>query len=285
MLPSNTLALDRILRVAESLPGAPRVLQMLQDLLGDPNSDLDKVAELMRHDAALTARVIRVANGAVYSRGSERVASIEEALARVGFNEVHRLAGIAVFLQLSDTPLFTYGVSARALREHSLFCGFLMEQLAPSAGLESRGAYTTGLLNAVGRVVLDATAQRDLRGRRLPPLRANDLLGWEREVFGWTSADIGARVLNAWRFPADVMVAVRDQLLHGLAVDPLPAAKLLHIALARAESVNLSLPGVRPYTDAHAIQAQTEVELTSEVVSRATQQAWQRFERFRSVLE
>lgn len=281
----EALPAERILRVAESLAGAPRVLQGLEEVLRRPNADLEQVADLIRRDGALTARTIRVANSATFSRGGERTGSLEEALGRVGFGEVYRLASVAAFMQVAERPLHYYGTDLRALREHALLCALLAERLAPLVALEPRGAYTTGLLNAVGRVVLDATAWTE--GRKPSGRLAGDgnLIEWELRQFGRTSAEVGALVLKAWYFPAEALVAVRDQWLDGLAVDPLPGAKLLHVALAEAEGAGVSLPGTRPITDRHAAAARIALGLTAAGIAEARRLALQAFQRLKDVLD
>ncbi len=274
---------DRLVKVAESLPGAPKVLSELEDLLRDPNNDIDQVTPLLRPDIALTARIIRIANGAFYTRG-EPVGALEEALARVGFSEVFRLISLAGMLQLADVPLRYYPVSSKKTRENSLFSALMMEELAPDVGIDPRTAYTTGLLRGVGRIVLDVAAQRDLRISHVPPLPADGLVEWELGLFGMTSYDAGAHVLRAWRFPADVFVAVRDQLLHHLAVDPLPNAKLLHVAMAAVDAAGHGLPGGHFYIDQYAEKARADLSLSDERIATALEHANHRFEQMKTVL-
>lgn len=277
------LSRDRLITVAESLPGAPKVLSELEDLLHDPNNDIDQITPLLRPDIALTARIIRIANGAFYRRG-EPVGALEEALARVGFSEVFRLISLAGMLQVADVPLRYYPISAQAMRENSLFSALMMEELAPDVGIEPRTAYTTGLLRGVGRIVLDVAAQRHLRISHVPPLLPEGLVEWELGLFGMTSYDAGAHVLKAWRFPADVFVAVRDQLLHNLAVDPLPNAKLLHVALAAVDAAGYGLPGGHFYIDQYAAKARTDLRLSDERVATALDHCHQQFEQMKTVL-
>jgi HD-like signal output (HDOD) protein len=283
MPPVKPVSKERILRVADGLPGAPKVLTELQDLLKDPNSDLGTVTSLLRRDSVLTARIIRIANGAVYNRG-EPVGALEDALARVGFAEVFRLTSLAAMMQLGDAALRYYPGSPRQRRERALLTALLMELLATDANLDPGTAYTTGLLSSAGRVVLDVTAQRDLRIYVAPPLNEEDLIDWELNLFGITSHEAGAHVLRSWRFPADVFVAIRDHLLHDLAVDPLPNAKLLHVALAACDGAGFPLAGFRHYGDLYSGQARAELGLTDESVAAAVRQALFRFERMKSVL-
>jgi HD-like signal output (HDOD) protein len=281
--PTPRISRDRLVKVADSLPGAPKVLTELENLLRDANSELDMITALLRRDVSLTARIIRIANGVVYNRG-EPVGVLEDALAKVGFSEVFRLISIASMLQLLDLPLRFYPATPKQMRENALFSALLMETLAPDVGIESRTAYTTGLLRGVGRTVLDLTAQRELRYFPVPPLPATGLIEWEMMSFGMTSFEAGGHVLKAWRFPADVFVAVRDQLLIDLSVDPLPNAKLLHVTLAAVNAAEYGLVGDDYCFDQHVFRACADLQLTEERVAGALEQAGRRFERMRPML-
>jgi HD-like signal output (HDOD) protein len=277
------LSRERVIKVADSLPCAPRVLRELQDLLADTNADLGQVTMLLRRDGSLTARIIRIANGVIYGRG-DPVGSLEDALARVGFREVYRLTSTASMLQLAELPLRFYPISPKALRENSLLCALLMEEMAGDLGLDARTAYTAGLLRSIGRIVLDVTAQRDLRYLRPTPIGPDGLIPWELSLFGLTSGDAAAGVLRAWRFQADVWVAIRDQFLHELPMEALPMAKLLHVVIGAADAAGFGLPGGRLYVEENGAQARAELQFTDEHIAEATQRALAKFERMKAIL-
>lgn len=284
MVPSlQSITVPRAVQIAETLPAAPRVLAELQALLQDPNNGLDEVAEVLRHDMGLTSRVIRIANGVIFNKG-DPVGSLEEALVRVGYNEVYRLAGLAALAQLANFELAFYGVSAARLRENALLVGLLMEELAFAAGEDARVAYTVGLMRPASRIVLDATAQRDLKGQKCEPIGTTALHVWEKNTFGITGRDVGAAVLKAWRFPAEVFVPIRDHHLQGLAVDPVPMAKVLHVAATLAEMRGFALPGETGYWDAGAEKAADSIGVTQDIADAAGDRTMVRFEQLRSLL-
>lgn len=284
MLATTPITSARAVEVADKLPSAPRVLADLQEMLKDPNTDIDAVTGLLRRDTGLTARVIRIANGVVYNSG-DPVASLEEALARVGFNEVHRVTGLASVAGLTNFNLQFYNVPARRLRENSLLVALLMEEFAPYGSVDPRAAYTMGLMRSIGKIALDATAQRDLRYVRPTPIGPAALMDWERETFGLTSGEVALAVLRKWRFPADVFVPIRDHYLKDLAVDPLPEAKYLHVAAATAAQLDLGLPGEQPYWDASLAKTLAELELATEALEKIQTRAYGKFERLRSAME
>jgi HD-like signal output (HDOD) protein len=273
----------QVLKVSDNLPGAPKLLIELDTLLRDTNSDLDGIASILRRDMALTGRIIRIANGVVYSRG-EPVGELEEALTRVGFGEVFRLIGIASMLQMTDVQFRFYPISPKALRENALFSALMMETLAPLVWIEPRMAYTAGLIRSVGRIVLDVAAQRESRKIEIPPLMPGGLIDWERRLFGMTSYEASSHVLKGWRFPVDVVVAVRDQLLHNLAVDPLPIAKLLHVAVAATYGAGHAMLGGQYFLDRYSAKARADLQLTDEQVATAVTQVSRRFEQMKAVL-
>jgi HD-like signal output (HDOD) protein len=280
---SSALTCARAVQVAENLPSAPRVMAELQELLRNPNNGLDEVTELLLHDAGLTARIIRIANGVVYNKG-DPVATLDEALGRVGFEEVYRLTGLASLTGLVNFQLRYYGVSAQRLRENSVFVAVLMEELAQFVSADPRVAYTAGLLRSAGKIALDVTAQKDLRYLRPPATPPEDIVAWEREVFGPTNPEVAAALLRAWRMPTDVYIPIRDHYLQGLAIDPVPMAKHLHLAASAAEAAGWGLTGETSYWAGRREELLKEFELTSEMFERIVARAAKRFEKTLSVL-
>src|SRR4051812_43822670 len=132
-----TLTRDTILSHAQTLPAAPQVLGGLCEVLQDVNTDLDQVSEEIRIDSALAARVIRLSNSVIFGGGAP-VASIEEAVNRVGFAEIVRLVGVATVSGLVDRSLSAYGVPANTFRESLLMHALASEALAGPTELDPR---------------------------------------------------------------------------------------------------------------------------------------------------
>jgi HD-like signal output (HDOD) protein len=275
---SNSITCARALQVAESLPSPPRVLAELQKMLKDANHNIEAVTELLLRDAGLTARNNRIANGVIYNRG-EPVASLDDALSRVGFNEVYRLTGLASIAGLVNFQLRYYGISAQRLRENSVFVAVLMEELALAVAADARVSYTAGLLRSAGKIALDLTAQKDLRDVRPPELGALGLLDWERSFFGPANPEVGAALLRAWRMPLEVYIPIRDHYLAGLTIDPMPMAKQLHLAAGAVDAAGWGLPGEAGYWIQHREATLSGFQLDAEIFERICTRARARFEK------
>jgi len=237
---------DRILQIANSFPATRHTLLQLGTLLKDPSVYLDRIIVPLRRDPALVARLIRSANSVVYAQ-TEPVASVEDAVALMGYQEVHRMVGFALLDHFSDGGLPTYGVSSKQLRENSLFTALLMEELAAGAGEDPRNCYTIGLLRSIGKVALDKLAA----GAQVPIGEVSDRIEetgvaeWERSVFGFTNTEAAAIILKAWRFPGEVVVAISDH--YAPQGHHMPLTHLLHLAAGMANLLGHGLPGESDY--------------------------------------
>lgn len=201
---------ETILEVARSLPPGAKVFSELGARLRDPHSELDEIATLIKRDGSIAAHVIRVSNSVIY-RGEQPTGSVEEALSRVGLEEIWRFVGQLSAAQLVDRPLSHYGLSAQELRDQMLETAFVCEALAGECGLDARAAYTAGLMRPLGLLVVDRLADGYPGLAPYHPVHDKHYLAWEGRVFGIASCDVAALVLTEWSFRADIVEAVRRQ--------------------------------------------------------------------------
>jgi len=239
--PSAHFDLLHAARHAAHLPPAPRILGRLLAAIGDGNSSLQLVAELMRVEPVLGAQLLRVANSALFGFRVP-AASVAEAVLRIGMREVQRIIGLAATARVFRADLALYDTTADALWENAVLTAIAMELLAERTGNDPAPAYTAGLLRSVGKMVL---ARHAAGLRDLPPLAAcgATLPEWERGLFGTTHADVGASLCEAWHFPRAVGLAIRDHLQPPAPPAAIVLAHLLNAAGAVAAELGRGLPG------------------------------------------
>lgn len=218
---------ENVLRLARKLPAAPHIFGRLGLLLANVNADLDNIVRLVAVDSGLTGRVIRMSNSVFY-RGDEPVRSLDEAVNRVGFREMHRMVGVAMSEQLFQSGLPIYNLSAEQMWENSVVTALAMERVASTVGEDSGEAYTLGLLRPVGKLVLDMLLQGEHSGLSCPDSETLDLPKWERTWAEMTSNEAGAMILEEWKMPEPMHAGV----LHHYARDESGnrTAALLHAA-------------------------------------------------------
>jgi HD-like signal output (HDOD) protein len=112
-----------------------------------------------------------------------------------------------------------------------------MEELASSAEIDPGMAYTIGLLRSIGKVVLDGVGGHSV-ALAMQPLPA---AAWEEAQWGVTSAEVTARVFEAWGFPRAAVRAVREHVRPGPGATD--GARLLHVAAALADANGCGFAG------------------------------------------
>jgi len=193
------------------LPSAPKVLPRLKQLLCDGNSAMHEIVALVRLDPGIAARVLQVANSAYFSKGV-RCVTVEEAVNRVGYDQIYELVSYAVASQVLVRPLGIYGIEADELWTMSVACALGAEALAEHTHQDRNVAYTIGLLHCVGMVALDEWSLRS--GRPLAFHSSGfprESIEAERAVLGFTQAETGAALLRHWEFPVTISEPVRWQ--------------------------------------------------------------------------
>lgn len=271
---------ETLLHVVKALPAAPRILAELGHLLLDPNSEMDAVTGLLRCDTALTTRIIRISNSAFYNAGHP-YASLEEALARVGYSEVYRLTGFAAVSQVADSELALYGVTGAQLRENSLLTALMMEVLAGIVGVDTRRAYTAGLLRSIGKIALDRFAHTGGYAGRYKGNESGPLAEWESQFFGLNNGEAAAVIMKEWRFPLPTINAIREHYL--LAPNPSPLAQLLNLAAGAAERGGHGFPGESTYWPG-TLASCRDFSLDEDQVTEALHQALELFGPLRSAV-
>lgn len=262
---------------AQQLPAAPRLLAELGRVVRSSSAGADDVVALLRRDAAIVSRLLRMANSAAQAR-AEPVVSIEEAVLAIGFTEVHRLVGALAAEQISDRPLTLHGVSAAAFRGNALFVATLMEELGARARLDPHACYTTGLLRTIGLPVLARAAERS--GASTPPFAASgeaSVAVWERQYWGIDSWNLAARLLQEWNFPPELVAALEHHETPG--GNPEPAVHLLRLAVSVAARDGYGLPGENARMDEAGVAA---AGLSSGQFSGACERAEETFKRLRA---
>lgn len=238
---STSLTDTEIAAAVAYLPPVSAVLQRILKVLGDPNAPIDDIGRLVRAETGLAAQVLRMANSAFFGLASP-VASIDEAIQRLGVAEINRLVTVLGSRQLFLNPLRVYGLPAEVLWGHTLTVAVCAETLAVYAEADRNAAHLAGILHPVGMVALERISV----ARKIKPRPASSALhDWETTEFGTDNAAVAARVLRHWQFPESLVGAVAGRYEPDQAGAARGPACLLHLASLLAEQLGGELPGER----------------------------------------
>ncbi len=234
-----SLGRDTIISLGSKLPPALGIFGRLRALLDDADCDLEDIVELLRVDPALTFQIIKLSNSAAYGLKS-RSASLDEAVARVGFGEIHQLVGLIVSRQVFQGDLVRYGIPAGRMWENAVAVGALAAALARRTGLPDGSCYSAGLLRNLGKIILNNHAGAvQYPGEETHP----NVFDWERAVHGTTSCEATAMLLDHWRFPVEISGPVCTHVEPATAGEFAAGAAILHVACSFAAEWGCALPG------------------------------------------
>lgn len=196
-------------RAMERLPSLPQVLLRILDAIHGERADYQHIADIVRHDTAMAARLLTIANSSYYGR-AKGCQSIERALLVLGTDTVKTIVITASIKQFFNRFNPRHAPFVKAFWRRSLtsanFAHILANLTAYPAPEE---AYLCGLLMDVGQLIL--LNQHDQRYLDLRAGASDDraLLEAERTQFQRSHSDIGADMVDGWQLSGFSGDAVR----------------------------------------------------------------------------
>jgi len=218
--------LDRSLAGGQlELPSLPEVALKIRRALADEDVSVSEIARLLGTDPALAARTLRIANSAMFYRGSRPITSLNGAVSQLGHKMVRNVA-----LSFAAQQVFI-GYGSRPLRDlvsavwrHSLHAAVIAHMLARvRTKLNADEAFLAGLLHEVGKLYILMRAKDGLE-------TLADDAGFRSVLAAWHPR-VGKAVIEAWELPKDLATAVGEHESCSLAA-PEPPTMTSVIAVA-----------------------------------------------------
>jgi HD-like signal output (HDOD) protein len=200
---------SELVQGAVDLSSPPLVYERLVEVINHPRGGTADVAKVIREDAALTARLLKVVNSAFFSF-PRRIDTVTQAVTVVGTTQVRDLA-----LATSVVSLFKRVpeelVDMRGFWRHSLACGAgarVLAGLLRETNVER--FFVAGILHDLGKLVLYLKAPDSAR-EALELARTEGLLHHlaERRVLGFDHAQVGEALMTQWNMPPGLKEALR----------------------------------------------------------------------------
>ena len=193
----------------ETLHACAHVLAKAFEILNDPDSNQMDLVDTIKTDTSLTSDILRISNSAFYG-GMTEIASLDDAIYRLGFREVMKLISISMSKQMFNKSLDHYGISAVHYWAESAAVAATMENFSAMFREDRSYFFTLGILHCIGRLVIDQTL-RD-RGSKLVWDKSMPAEEWEVQNFGFDYTDSGHVLLTSWNFPQRILAVILNQL-------------------------------------------------------------------------
>ena len=197
-----------LFRSVEKLPPAPRLLPQLMHALSDMDCDMGSVVDMITFDPALTARLLQMCNSAYFGL-ARRVASVSEAVSRLGFHEVYHVVAIMSgekFLRTAHSS----GIDTERIWKHAVISAFAARFVARGIRADADMLFTAGLLHDIGKVPMAEALKGDYSELVTDiTLNGRTLVALEDASFDLNHASVAGRLLEQWKFSPEFTAAVR----------------------------------------------------------------------------
>ena len=232
----------------DALPVLPEVANRVIQQMRDPEFGVSEMAALISTDAAISGKVLRVANSAVYG-GLSRIGDLRGACSRLGLRTVANIVQAIVNEQMYVSPNPSMLHRMQQYWKHSLATAHYCSEIARTLSEpNSEVTFVAGLLHGIGRTaVLRAIAKDNgnaFGGSALP----DELLD---EIVDRFYPLAGLHLLQSWNLPSELNVSTYFHRQPDL-VSHDDAARLTHIVCVASELADLSGYACLP-TEKHGV--------------------------------
>lgn len=183
-----------------NLPTPPDVATRIIDLAKDPEADIGKLADIIRMDPALTAKILRVTNSPMYAL-RRKTENLRQAIMLLGLNGTLSLAltfSLATAMRGDSRQGFNYDLFWRRSLASATCCRRLGMAIDMNNGEE---LFLAALLQDIGMLVLDKMDPEFYQSLDVDQSDHTSLQAMEIELLGADHAAIGGWILFKWGVP------------------------------------------------------------------------------------
>jgi putative nucleotidyltransferase with HDIG domain len=213
MSPSQNDALYNLKLIASKtgdLPPMPAVAMKALDMTKDLNITARELQTVITQDQALTARILKIVNSAMYSLRRE-VSTVSHAVAVMGLQTIRSVIMAACVQQVFKTGSNrSQDLGGKLLSEHSWGAAIAARLIAQRVRYPNpEEAFLCGLMHDIGKPVM----LKNLQAQYMPILNEvyrgqTNFYDAELKAFGFSHAHVGALLGAKWNFPPQLPEAI-----------------------------------------------------------------------------
>ena len=200
---------EQLIRDYRELVSLPEITLRINEMVNDPDCDIDEVGKLISQDPALAVRLLGIANSPFYGFASE-ISTVSRAITVLGINKIRDIV-----LSASATRAFD-GIPVEIISvddfwQHSLYCGVLGQMLAKQTRLDADAVFIAGLLHDIGQLILFNRYPREMHEIILRTIEGEaplTMVEAEAERLGTDHTRVGAELARSWHLPAHIEAVI-----------------------------------------------------------------------------
>lgn len=222
----SKVGLSNILEKIQKTPSRPGVYFKVVEELTNPEGTIDNIAELVKEDPIVTARILRAVNSTALGL-RRRLTDANEAVMMLGGERVRDVILLLEVLSVIDQNR-CIGFSPDDVWNHSIQVAQLARKIMVK---ETRcqstrdAAFTAGLLHDVGKVLFAVNVPgRYAKTLILAKKNQSSVIEEEYKEFETSHAELGTHLLESWDLPIRILEAImwhhNQELFSSEKIDP-----------------------------------------------------------------
>jgi len=204
----NEYTAQSLIQGSLKLFSLPDIYFQISEMISDPRFTADDMGKVIAKDPGLSARLLKIVNSSFYGFQA-KVDTVSRAITIVGVEDLKNLVlATSVIDKFNDIPVELVDMTDFWMR--SVHCGIFAKLLAKeSSVLHCERLFLTGLLHNVGSLIMYNKAPDKSREVLQAANYNRELVGViEKQVFGFTHADVGSALIKQWGLPESLYEAV-----------------------------------------------------------------------------
>ncbi|MFQ5481930.1 MAG: HDOD domain-containing protein [Nitrospinaceae bacterium] len=231
---------EEIIKDMEKVFSLPKIFFEIRNALADPGAIPGDLADLISHDPALSAGLLKVVNSHLFDLDS-RVESIPHALSLIGKDQLLDLAmATSAVFQFRGIPNSLFNMET--FWKHSVGCGLAARMIGVIRGEENvERLYLAGILHDLGRLIIylkEPALARDAFYRSKE--REENIHFSEQAILGFDHARVGGELLRSWKLSERIVDAVTYHHFPGKSEKYPVEAAIVHTADYLVHDINLA---------------------------------------------
>jgi putative nucleotidyltransferase with HDIG domain len=223
--------LKNIIMLALDLQKIPTVARNVVKEFENPNININDLNKIISVDQALSARILKIANSAMYYCQRE-INTLNMAMSRIGFASLR-----SIVLAVSTKDVYkTFGEHEKLLWEHAVGVSIASQTVAQAVGgFKPDEIFIGGLMHDIGKTLLNNKDPRKY-GQVFKKVYegGKTFTEAEQEIYGFTHAEVGSLLIKKWNLPETLTDVIR---IHHV-LDP--QDQIPQTALRTAAVINLA---------------------------------------------
>lgn len=236
--------INKIIKEIEEFPTLPTIYTTLSDVMANPRSTAQDVANVISQDQSAASKILKTANSSLYGfRG--RITTISQAVVYIGFEEIKNLVLAISILDMFNISSKMVAFNPVDLWKHSIAVGIISRQIAKEIGAKNVEQYfLSGILHDIGKLLFMKSIP-ELYSKVISYSIENNMPSKdvEKQVIGMSHTLAGKLLAERWKLPKNIIDCISNQytgLVDGR-TDSLVAS--VHIANVAATLLELGKAG------------------------------------------